>query len=117
METVESELTPLPRTRDGIATNQAPSNETQVVALVPKYRFALPAAIVSEAEPLIVVPVSGYTVSVFAPSLRTTIIAPASTAGSFTPVEAAAVETRTQVLLTCVASVAVVPAAVTLLST
>jgi hypothetical protein len=60
-----------------------------------------------------VAPVCGYTVSVFAPSLRTTIIAPTSATGSFTPVLAAAVETRVTTALTLCASVAEEPAAVT----
>jgi hypothetical protein len=113
METVESELIPLPRTRDGIATNYAPASVTQVVLLVPKNSEALAATIVTEAAPSIVLPVCGYTVKVSAPSLRTTIIAPASAAGSLTPVPEATVDARVIAALTSSASVALEPAAVT----
>jgi len=71
------------------------------------------AAIVTDAAPLIVLPVGGYTVKVSAPSLRTTIIAPTSTVGSLTPVPEAVVAERTTTALTDSASVAEEPVAVT----
>jgi len=113
MEMVDSCDNPEPKTRDGIATNYAPASETQVVLLVPKNSEAFAAAIVTEAAPSIVLPVCGYTVKVSAPSLRTTIIAPASAAGSFTPVLEATVDARVIAALTNSASVALDPAAVT----
>jgi hypothetical protein len=87
--------------------------ETQAVSDVPKYKFAFAAAMLSDAAPLMVPPVDGYTASAFAPSLRTTIIAPTSAGGNLTPVPAAAVATRVTTADTEAASPATDPVAVT----